>query len=344
MDYQNIKVYEPVGFFRAVARDVLRGRWAIMLLAAFLYLLLTDLPPVIFTELFGVPLDFNQLYESLGEAADPIVKEIWSDPIYSGYKYPSALSGIYSILVSGPLSLGFSIFCIFIVRRAEAGVSLIFSGFTNFLKALGVTVIVALLCLACFLIPIIPAVLIGMGGGESFWMALLVFYLLMHVAIVFMIIISLRYSMVYFILADQPGIGTIECLKKSATMMRGNNGKLFILFLSFIGWYLLSVLGSFICGGIIGAIGSVFSIGVYTGGSQVIYTVIGALMMTPVTGYVYTAWTAFYEKVAGHAVGMPNFNLNENQRPTTPDNQNSYFNFDNNENSMLDNNKDGYNR
>lgn len=50
------------------------------------------------------------------------------------------------------------------------------------------------------------------------------------------------YAMYPFILAEHPNLRTLEVLRRSKEMMRGNRWKFFCLNLSFIGWVLLSVL------------------------------------------------------------------------------------------------------
>ena len=49
------------------------------------------------------------------------------------------------------------------------------------------------------------------------------------------------FSQIFYLLADNPQIGAVEVLKKSAEMMKGYKWKLFCLHLSFIGWYLLGI-------------------------------------------------------------------------------------------------------
>ena len=333
MDYQNIRVIEPVGYFKAVAKDVLRGRWQLMFVAALVYILVTDLPGVIFTQLFGADIDFYQLYQIIGGGdsgnIDSSMNELFSSSAYDGYKYPSALSGIYTILVSGPLELGLSIFCIFIIRRAQAGVSLVFSGFTNFLKAFGVTIIIGLICFACLLVAIIPtAVIMTSAGNNAVVNGILAFYSLILVSVVLIIIVSLRYGVVYFILADEPNIKVMECLKKSGRMMKGNKSKMFLLIMSFVGWYILYGISAGIVGTIMGAIGSVFSFNVPGVISECMYSIVAALLLAPIIGYVYTSLTAFYEKVAGHMVGMDDFDMNENQRPLASDENSNYLDSD----------------
>ena len=50
------------------------------------------------------------------------------------------------------------------------------------------------------------------------------------------------YSMAFYILRDNPDIGSVEAITRSRKMMVGYKGKLFRLHLSFIGWYLLCFL------------------------------------------------------------------------------------------------------
>ena len=56
------------------------------------------------------------------------------------------------------------------------------------------------------------------------------------------IIFGLAYSMVPFIIHDNPEIGVTDALKASRLMTRGHKGDLFVLYLSFIGWFLLGII------------------------------------------------------------------------------------------------------
>ena len=55
------------------------------------------------------------------------------------------------------------------------------------------------------------------------------------------VIFYYMFSQIFYLLADNPQIGAVEVLKKSAEMMKGYKWKLFCLHLSFIGWYLLGI-------------------------------------------------------------------------------------------------------
>ncbi|MHB1483037.1 MAG: DUF975 family protein [Saccharofermentanales bacterium] len=54
------------------------------------------------------------------------------------------------------------------------------------------------------------------------------------------------YRMIPFILADNPGIGAKRALKLSSKMTKGHKMEMFVLDLSFLGWYLLGYLACFV--------------------------------------------------------------------------------------------------
>ena len=56
------------------------------------------------------------------------------------------------------------------------------------------------------------------------------------------IVKAYSYSQAYYILAENPGIGAREAITRSRAMMDGHKMELFVLDLSFIGWYLLCVI------------------------------------------------------------------------------------------------------
>ncbi|AKS38122.1 membrane protein [Anoxybacillus gonensis] len=79
------------------------------------------------------------------------------------------------------------------------------------------------------------------------------------------IIKSLSYSQTFFLLKDHPEYSALQAISESKKRMKGYKGKLFLLYLSFIGWGLLSML---------------------TFG-------IGFLWLVP---YIYTSLAAFYDQ------------------------------------------------
>ena len=88
----------------------------------------------------------------------------------------------------------------------------------------------SLVC-GCFITVLVTSIVIGIF--TALWSLLL---------IIPGIIASYRYRMAMYIIHDDPEVGIMEAIRKSKQMMVGHKMDLFVLDLSFIGWYLLSVI------------------------------------------------------------------------------------------------------
>ncbi|MDE5549457.1 MAG: DUF975 family protein [Clostridia bacterium] len=123
------------------------------------------------------------------------------------------LMNVAMILVGGPMTMGLSIVAVKITKGEKVNVITLFEGFNDFLKVFLLYIVNAIYVFLWSLLFIIPG-----------------------------IIKALSYSMCYFILIDNPNLTYDEARRRSVEMMRGNKGKLFCLYFSFIGWYILSYL------------------------------------------------------------------------------------------------------
>lgn len=123
------------------------------------------------------------------------------------------LGSIVNLLIEGPLSLGLAAFALAIVRSKPLEMGLLFEGFEEFGSALAAYILMLIFVFLWTLLFIIPGIVAG-----------------------------LAYSMTYFILKDQPTLGTMEAIGLSRQMMRGNKWKYFCLQWRFLGWGLLCLL------------------------------------------------------------------------------------------------------
>ncbi|MBQ9641322.1 MAG: DUF975 family protein [Bacteroidaceae bacterium] len=121
--------------------------------------------------------------------------------------------GIPTILISIPMGWGFSIYFLRIARKEDVDVSSLFDGFKDYGRILLTGMLMALYGLLWTLLLIIPG-----------------------------IIKSYSYAQTYFILKDNPELRYNGAIERSMKMMDGHKMDLFLLDLSFIGWYLLCVL------------------------------------------------------------------------------------------------------
>ena len=104
--------------------------------------------------------------------------------------------------------------------------------------------ILAFLFLILKLIPcLIPAIVLivayALTEGTPFLVAGIILYIL---GIVFMVIVALNYSLVFLILIDSPYEKIREVFTHSKELMKGRKKQIFVLELSFLGWYMLGIL------------------------------------------------------------------------------------------------------
>lgn len=120
---------------------------------------------------------------------------------------------VIAIVITGPLLVGYAYYMIDIVESTHKGdrFELLFEGFKqNIVSAILARIIATIFIFLYMLLLIIPG-----------------------------IIKALSYSMIHFIIAENPEIEAMAALQKSEEMMRGHKMRLFTLYLSFFWWYIL---------------------------------------------------------------------------------------------------------
>ena len=130
---------------------------------------------------------------------------------------PAASSvAIVGFIIAGPLLVGQAIYLIDMIEHRTDGkkIELVIEGFKrSFVNSFVAILLIGIFTFLWSLLLIIPG-----------------------------IIKSLAYSMAPYIIADEPEIDAFEAIRKSQEMMRGHKMELFVLILSFIGWFFLGVL------------------------------------------------------------------------------------------------------
>jgi uncharacterized membrane protein len=151
--------------------------------------------------------------------------------------------------ISGPFSLGIHKVFLNISRDEDAEVGIAFSGFSNFVLGLGLyllTMIIVGLVWSVVAIPggIMIAIAFSQGQGQIETNPLFIIGILISVIPggIAATYVFLRLSMSYYIANDYPDLGVIGALKESDKITTGHKWKLFLLYLSFIGWHFLGAL------------------------------------------------------------------------------------------------------
>lgn len=114
-------------------------------------------------------------------------------------------------IMSMMLSAGFTIFCLNISRMRTGSFGNLFDGFGIFFRVLWLNILMSIFTFLWTLLFIIPG-----------------------------IVALYRYRQALYLLLDNPDMTALECITASKNLMRGRKGELFILDLSFIGWWLLT--------------------------------------------------------------------------------------------------------
>lgn len=207
--------------FRAIARDALKGRWGIAVIAGLLASLLggtaSNAPEVTlnFSE-NGASVDLmfgnQQVYSSTGGWVPELNALIVGGAIYV---IILALATAALLFVLGSvISLGYSKFNLELVdRRSEAQIGTMFGYFPHWKNAAITNLLQSVYVFLWLLLFIIPGIMA-----------------------------SYSYAMIPYILAENPEMAPKEALARSKEMMYGNRWRLFCLHISFIGWAILSTL------------------------------------------------------------------------------------------------------
>ncbi len=154
------------------------------------------------------------------------------------YQTTIFLLSLLEILFAPALSIGLNHYYLELHGRREAQFSLLFSRMRIFGKCLGQTLMMGLLIALWILVGSLPCIfllyLVRIASPFLVWV-------MSMAAMIPALIALLRYAMAPYLLAEDPELGVMDTIRQSKDIMDGNKGRLFILYLSFIGWLVLSV-------------------------------------------------------------------------------------------------------
>jgi uncharacterized membrane protein len=208
-----VKGFTPNRDLMSMARESLKNRWGLVVLATLFYFAIFIVCAVAIGILQGV--GAHQVVPAANHSAQVIASTTHQPKVVLplGVRLISYGIQVVEVLITGPLMLGFFAFFLKIARRSQAKAIMVFEGIAFFGKALSTYLLMTVFILLWTLLLVIPGV-----------------------------IAIYSYSMTFFILADDPSVKPMEALRRSKEMMRGKKWKFFFLQCRFIGWYLLSLL------------------------------------------------------------------------------------------------------
>ncbi len=154
----------------------------------------------------------------------------------------SLLLSALTALWSGLMGIGYQNYCRRVVRLDQPKMSALFSGFPMIGKAILTRFLVWVFSTLWTLLFCVGLVLVVLLGGvfaeKAVWLSLILWIVGYAAFIALEFWLALRYSMTNYVLLDTGDYG-LDAITASKTMMKGHKWKLFVLHLSFIGWYLI---------------------------------------------------------------------------------------------------------
>lgn len=204
--------------FRYIAREALRGKWGIAVIAGLIASLLgalgSDGPEVKLNIDMseGANVSFEYAGQTILSASGGINDQLSAILVGSAIYIAIAailLAAVYFVLGS-VIEAGYARFNINLVERTETKIESLFTYFYNWKTTAATRFLKTLYTFLWSLLFIIPG-----------------------------IIASYSYAMTGYILVDHPELTASEAIERSKEMMSGNRFRLFCLHLSFIGWAIL---------------------------------------------------------------------------------------------------------
>lgn len=130
--------------------------------------------------------------------------------LYSNLRPPGVALAALLWLMQPVIEIGYKSYCLKTLRGSKGGYKDILDGFLYFGKVIIISIASLFLILLWSLLLLFPG-----------------------------IIAAYRYRQAYYILLENPEKGALQCIRESKRLMEGKKLELFLLDLSFIGWFIL---------------------------------------------------------------------------------------------------------
>lgn len=227
------------------AKQLIRESQPSMLTAALLYTLLTALIGWLSLRLTGVDTNtMNEMLRLASEGNSEAVMEMMTKAT------PSAGASLIDSLLRlamAVVGVGFSLFVMNSVRRSQPALGNLLDGFGMFPRVLFLIILQIVFIFLWSLLLVIPG-----------------------------IVAAYRYSFAVYVMIDHPEMSAMDCLRESKRLTTGYKRQLFLLDLSFIFWFLLTMI-----------------------------PVVGYIAQVYVTPYMESAKVLYYEQIRALQDGKP---------------------------------------
>ena len=193
------------GALKADARTAIRESRLNPYLVALSYVAILYLLNYLQTRLTGIVLNYEAMRDAMlnGTYFDYVLGQVQS-------QMPSGGEALIGALLS-LLGVGYTISTLRVSRRQPNVMGNLFDGFAIFFRVIWLEILIWLFTFLWSLLFVIPG-----------------------------IVASYRYRQAIYLLVDHPDMSALECIRESKRLMTGHKGELFVMDLSFLGWFILS--------------------------------------------------------------------------------------------------------
>lgn len=272
---------------RRMARNALAGRWGTAFGASAASYGITYAISLVFVTIAYIALVAVFIGASVtGGVMNPDVYGGISEGVFTGSMafglivcYVMIIFGsLIASVIGSNLTLGLYSLCLKNTHGETVGFSEIFTPLKRhwwrsfalfFMMELKAFLWMSILYLPALFMVTIPVILRSEGSTHiALPIVCAIGWILLIASIVLFVIAMIRYSMAPMVFLSNPSLGVFSAIRESKRLMKGHKGEMFILELSFIGWYLLAGLASGI----------------------------GMIFLNP---YLYTAYCVFFNELTG---------------------------------------------
>jgi len=190
---------------KAGARKLMMDNAPKLFLVGIVFILIATVVAELQFRLPGISTQLTLYLEQISAGMLPDFRMLYGSIRLPGVALASAL-----MLMMPVVQVGFMSYCLKVARDSDGDFKDIMDGFLFFGKVMLITIITTFLRILWTLLLIFPG-----------------------------IVASYRYRQAYYILLDDPDKSALQCIQESAKMMRGYKLDLFLLDLSFLGWFIL---------------------------------------------------------------------------------------------------------
>ena len=268
--YQEEQPVKNAAYYRMEARKARKGKWVLAAVAYFLFTMIPALVAIVAM----IPMMISIIPLAIAQS------ETIPTTFFPTFIISYVLLFAVIIFIMAPFTVGIHRVGLDLIDGKAVRFETLFAYFKKGYLSSVATHMLSVLLVAVAMIPALIAAVastavIALAPAVAPLLAVLFMLIGLPLSIFLAIVITYRYSLAYFILAEYPTLGAIDVLRNSAALMKGRKWKYFCLQISFIGWALLLIpLDLITCG-----VGSLI-------GQNVLYA------------YIYTAQAAFYHDVA----------------------------------------------